>query len=88
MAPAGCKLISGDKRFWHIAADAFEKLDKGCTSDALFQLLAGANLLKVPKSFPAASLPHFSARTGSMQCASDFTCEPRLRPLPVLGVME
>ena len=87
-APAGCKLISGDKRFWNIVSDAFDKLSKDFTSDCVFQLLSGAGLLKVPKQFPAATLTHYSARVLAVAPQSDFECKGRFRPLRVLGIMQ
>ena len=88
IAPSGCKLFSGDKRFWTIASEAFRKLNKDWAADAVFQLLSGAGLLKVPTRFPAASLQHYSARTQTTADASDFVGRPKLRPLPVLGSLQ
>ena len=87
-ARAGCKLFSGDKRFWDIASQAFNKLNKDFTSDAVFQLLAGAGLLKVPARFAAATLRHYSARLRKWANQSDCECNERLRPLPMLAPMK
>ena len=63
-ASGGSKCMCGNRDFWRTVDEIFNGVDKGWTTDAVFQLLVGMDRMHFQHPLLGGTLPHFSERTG------------------------
>ena len=56
--------MCGNRDFWRTVDEIFNGVDKGWTTDAVFQLLVGMDRMHFQHPLLGGTLPHFSERTG------------------------